>query len=310
MAAHNLAEEVEHERLERTLAALRETSMRWARRENVRPRRSTGLAALDEALHGGWPQGRLSELVGPISSGRTGIAMATLALATGHGEVVAWVDGSDTFDPVSASAIGMDLARVLWVRPRSREEAVRAVELVLEAGGFTVVVVDLAGPDRAGLPGWVGSSGWGAGAPGPWPLTPGRAGGRERRGTLGLRLARVVERAGVVGLLLGERPWMGTCAAVTVLLERGVPEWEGGEHGAPRWLHGLTLRVRLERGGMSETGRQARCTLSAGAPRSPVISGGQMDVSARACSPGRMGGSGWGTGETVPGPRYPGWVGE
>src|SRR5215468_684061 len=77
---------------------------------------STGLGWLDDRLGGGWPCGETSEVAGPVSSGRTGVLMATMAAATARGELVALVDAADTFDLVTAAAAGVRLDRVLWVR--------------------------------------------------------------------------------------------------------------------------------------------------------------------------------------------------
>ena len=114
----------------------------------------TGHAKLDEWLGGGFPHGQISEIVGPPSSGRTGLLCGVLASVTCRGELAALVDTSDTFDPVSAAAAGVELSRVLWIRgvPGStplREKdavdgAVKALNLVLQAGGFSAVVLDLA----------------------------------------------------------------------------------------------------------------------------------------------------------------------
>ncbi len=67
-------------------------------------------------LGGGLPLGAISELAGPECSGRTTLALAFVAGLTQTGRVCAWVDVSDTFDPESAAASGVDLARLLWVR--------------------------------------------------------------------------------------------------------------------------------------------------------------------------------------------------
>ncbi|MSO50707.1 MAG: hypothetical protein EXQ49_12560, partial [Acidobacteria bacterium] len=85
------------------------------------PTTSTGVEALDQALapgnqKAGWPRGHVSEVVGPASSGRTSVVMATLAAATARGGVVALVDVADRFDPASAADAGVDLDRLLWVR--------------------------------------------------------------------------------------------------------------------------------------------------------------------------------------------------
>ncbi len=184
----------------------------------MRPRLTCGVAVLDTMLGGGWLLGKVGELVGPSSSGRSGVAVATVAAATARGEVVAWLDLDDAFDPASAAAAGVDLSRVLWVRPRGVEEAVRAAELVLEVGGFTVVVLDLG------------------------PVARGRG-----QGALRLRLARAVERAGAVTLVLADRRWAGTLAGTTVALGRGEVRWD--VCGESRWLNGIVPQVRVERGG-------------------------------------------------------------
>lgn len=74
-----------------------------------------GIAALDE-LTGGVPRGALTEMVGPASSGRTSVTMSLMAEVTRRQEVCAVIDATDSFDPVSAEAAGVDLKRVLWVR--------------------------------------------------------------------------------------------------------------------------------------------------------------------------------------------------
>ena len=140
MAARSLAVTAESAEAGGSLDGLRRATERWVLRERSRRRLPSGLPELDGALSGGWPQGRISELVGPASSGGTGIAAATVAAATRRGEVTAWIDAADAFDPATARDAGVMLGRVLWVRPLSATQAVRAAELVLEAGGFGVVV--------------------------------------------------------------------------------------------------------------------------------------------------------------------------
>lgn len=76
----------------------------------------TGIASVDALLEGGLPLGAISELAGPECSGRTSLALSFLARMTGEDRVCAWIDVSDTFDPISAAAVGVDLARLLWVR--------------------------------------------------------------------------------------------------------------------------------------------------------------------------------------------------
>lgn len=82
----------------------------------IRPVMPTGIAAVDEVLAGGLPLGAIAEFVGPESSGRTAAAFSTLARLTQTGRVAAWIDVENAFDPESAAAAGVDLARLLWVR--------------------------------------------------------------------------------------------------------------------------------------------------------------------------------------------------
>jgi hypothetical protein len=106
---------------------------------------ATGIPALDDLLEGGLARGELSELFGPLSSGRTSIALALLARATELGEVVAVVDAADAFHPASARSAGVQLERVLWARPPGVASAVRASERLLQARGFAVVLLDATG---------------------------------------------------------------------------------------------------------------------------------------------------------------------
>jgi len=118
----------------------------------------SGVTAIDAALGGGWRCGEISEVIGPLSSGRTGALLATLASVTARGGLGAVVDTVDRFDPASAAAAGCDLARVLWVRgpaitvesarpaliDRAVRQAIRACDLIIRAGGFSVVILDAA----------------------------------------------------------------------------------------------------------------------------------------------------------------------
>jgi recombination protein RecA len=82
----------------------------------IRPVATTGIEPLDDMLGGGLPIGAISELVGPDCSGRTSAAISFLARTTQAAKVCVWIDVSNAFDPASAAASGVDLARLLWVR--------------------------------------------------------------------------------------------------------------------------------------------------------------------------------------------------
>ncbi|MCK5497251.1 MAG: hypothetical protein KAI80_12615, partial [Hyphomicrobiaceae bacterium] len=103
----------------------------------------TGIGTLDDLLRGGFPRGALSEIAGPLSSGRTSLALALLARTTRAEGIAAVVDAADAFDPASAQAAGVRLDRVLWARAPGRREALRSAERLLEAHGFALVLLDL-----------------------------------------------------------------------------------------------------------------------------------------------------------------------
>src|SRR5262252_185918 len=76
----------------------------------------SGVAELDAVLGGGFPRGSLVELCGGACSGRTSLAFSLLAQATGRQEACAFVDVSDSLDPLSVAAAGVELPRLLWIR--------------------------------------------------------------------------------------------------------------------------------------------------------------------------------------------------
>jgi hypothetical protein len=135
---------------------------------------ATGVSALDD-LTGGLPRGRLTEICGAASSGKTTVLVAALAAATRHHESCVLIDASDSFDPSSGAKAGMDFSKLLWVRcgtsrcaslpsggktfppsdhrgtPKKTtvehrlEQVLKATDLVLQSGGFGLVALDLAG---------------------------------------------------------------------------------------------------------------------------------------------------------------------
>jgi recA bacterial DNA recombination protein len=104
---------------------------------------STGVIEID-AFTGGLPRGGISEIFGPTSSGRTSLMYSLLAYATTHEETCALVDTSDVFAPTAAAAAGIDFDRLLWIRCAGNlEHAFKATDLLLHAGGFGLVILDL-----------------------------------------------------------------------------------------------------------------------------------------------------------------------
>ena len=102
--------EIEHA-LERSFPAALTPSQR-----TMRETASNGIAEVDALLDGGLPVGAISEVNGPESSGRTSLVLSFLAQRTAAGQVCAWVDADDAFDPESAAANGVNLRQLLWVR--------------------------------------------------------------------------------------------------------------------------------------------------------------------------------------------------
>lgn len=103
------------QQIEATLAR-RIPSALTPRPRSIRPVAPTGIGEVDALLNGGLPLAAISELVGPECSGRTSVALSFVAQITSRGNVCAWVDVSDSLDPESAAAAGIDLKRLLWVR--------------------------------------------------------------------------------------------------------------------------------------------------------------------------------------------------
>jgi recombination protein RecA len=105
----------------------------------------TGIPAIDKLTSGGIPRGTLTEICGTESTGRTALVFALLSQASRHGECCAWVDTAGAFDPVSAVEAGVDLDRVLWVNcGGNAQHALKAADLLIQAGGFGLVVLDMA----------------------------------------------------------------------------------------------------------------------------------------------------------------------
>ena len=103
----------------------------------------TGSLALDAALGiGGVPKGRIIEIYGPESSGKTTLALHVLASAQKRGGEVAFVDAEHALDPVYAAAIGVDIDSMLVSQPDTGEQALDITDALVRSGAIDVVVVD------------------------------------------------------------------------------------------------------------------------------------------------------------------------
>lgn len=112
------------------------------RDRNVFPTVATGIPEID-SLTGGLPRGALTEIYGAACSGGASFLFSALSARTEHEEACALIDGSDTFDPCSAAAAGVDLKKLLWVRCHSIDQTLRATDLLLQSGGFSFIAVDV-----------------------------------------------------------------------------------------------------------------------------------------------------------------------
>ena len=177
-------------------------------------RLSTGIPALDSMLGGGLPRGRLSEISGPISSGRTALMCALLASATRQEEVAAVVDLPDALHPESLQRIGADLRRILWVRPPTVQSSLKCADLVVSAGGFGLVVLDLSDTTSHRFPLHV------------WP-----------------RLVRLAKQSHTAVVVLDQQRFVGSFATLSLTLTRQQLRW----HRWPRMIDAFSTQVEMTR---------------------------------------------------------------
>ncbi|MEO5901529.1 MAG: recombinase RecA, partial [Ilumatobacteraceae bacterium] len=104
---------------------------------------STGALALDLALGvGGLPRGRVVEIFGPESSGKSTLAMHVVAEAQRNGGICAYVDAEHAMDPAYARAIGVDIDQLLISQPDTGEQALEIADMLVRSGALDVVVID------------------------------------------------------------------------------------------------------------------------------------------------------------------------
>lgn len=206
---------------------------------------TTAVAVIDELLGGGLPRGAMVELVGRGSCGRFSTLLATLQQMTSAGEAAALVDQGSQLDPQMAVATGIDLDRLLWLRPARLDDSLAAAEMLINTG-FALVALDLGLPPVLGRP----------------PLAA------------WLRLAR--SAAGHNAMVLVGSPYrLSGCAAAAVLTSGwGRGHWSG-RSGGLRLLDGLTAKLSLDKNTGSPIRHShavAAFTTAEAAFRVPVIS--------------------------------------
>ncbi len=105
----------------------------------------TGFPCLDEALGvGGLPRGRIVELFGPSSAGKTTLALQVIAHAQEKGLSAAWIDADHAFDPAYAAQLGVNLAALPVGQPESAEEAIEVIRQLAISGAVDLIVLDSA----------------------------------------------------------------------------------------------------------------------------------------------------------------------
>ncbi|HEY3941504.1 MAG TPA: recombinase RecA [Acidimicrobiales bacterium] len=121
----------------------------------------TGALALDLALGiGGLPRGRVVEIFGPESSGKSTLAMHCVAEAQRNGGICAYIDAEHAMDPVYAKAIGVDIDDLLISQPDTGEQALEIADMLIRSGALDVLVIDsvAALTPRAEIEGEMGDS--------------------------------------------------------------------------------------------------------------------------------------------------------
>ncbi len=172
-----------------------------------------------------WLQrGKITEIVGPLGSGRTSVLVAALREVTAAGGAAALVDADATFDPVTAARAGVVLARLLWVRcDGRRQDAVAALDLLARCPGFALVALDAGEtPPRLTL-------------------------------TQAFRLRQAARRADVALLLVSRDRVAGAGAALAVRTRREALAWAGPRR-RPTRLAGMGTALHVLR---NQAGPQA-----------------------------------------------------
>ena len=104
---------------------------------------SSGSIALDKALGvGGYPKGRIIEIYGPESSGKTTFALHAIANAQKDGGFAAFIDADHALDPVYAKNLGVDIENLILSQPDSGEQALEIAEALIKSGSVDIIVID------------------------------------------------------------------------------------------------------------------------------------------------------------------------
>ena len=101
----------------------------------------SGSLSLDLALGGGWPKGRIIEIYGPESSGKTTLALHAIAEMQKQGGQAAFIDAEHALDPVYASKLGVNINELLLSQPDNGEQALEIAETMVRSGAMDIIVI-------------------------------------------------------------------------------------------------------------------------------------------------------------------------
>jgi len=105
-------------------------------------RSPSGALTLDMALGGGWPRGKVIEIYGPESSGKTTLALHAVAEVQKAGGMAAFIDAEHAFDPSYAALLGVDVENLYFYQPAAGEEALDVADELMRSRGIDIVVLD------------------------------------------------------------------------------------------------------------------------------------------------------------------------
>jgi RecA/RadA recombinase len=205
VAVDDFLDELKHKRLLRPAVEL----------ENKVNLISSGIVRLDRVCGGGLPGGCITEIVASRGGGAF-VLYDLLAAATSQAKLAVLIDPADGFDLVSASTAGVVLENVLWLRARDYKQALQSAELILDTGGFGLVVLDLVLDPQPKL----------------------------RPQAAWMRLKKLVGGTNTLLVVLSKYAQVGSAASLVVQVDKGCVNWAGKKE---RWLEGVDLTFSLVR---------------------------------------------------------------
>jgi recombination protein RecA len=202
---------------------------------------SFGIREFDQRTIG-VPRGCLTEICGPASSGRTTLLLSLLREVTVRGECCALIDATNAFDPLSSSANGVNLERLLWVKCAGRhakltpvDKALRAADMIISAGGFGLVVLDFADIEPS-LARKIPLASW-------------------------YRFRRTVESTSAAFVVVEQAPSAKSCASLVLSMQMSNSEWVPTCHNRhnPQLLTGSSFAADVTRSRIDPAQRKSAC---------------------------------------------------